>query len=707
MATLEKIRNKSVLLISFIGIALIAFIVGDFLNSGQTFFQMNANKVAVVDGTRIEIEEYQNRVTARTEEMQEMFRRQYGMAMPDGYASRINQEVFDQMVSEILMNNQLEKLGLAVTPAELYDLIEGENIAPAIRQSFSNPNTGEFDRAALQQFLQNVVKGDASMYGAEMAQQVRQQKSQWLALEKSIQSQRASEKFATLFMKSIVPNALDAEAGFEADALRADFAYTLKPYSSVPDSSVQVTSEEVKSLYNSRKAQYTQDEQRVVRYITVDLKPSEKDFKLAEEKINNHKEAFTTTTDMGSMLNYSTTDVPYTDYYQRVSNMTPDMKNFVETSELDDTFGPFFESNAYHMYRLMGKTVAPDSVKLRHILVDAANTALVDSLVEVLNKKGDFTALAQEFSLDQQTGANGGEWGWITEANATQLGKELIEASFAAKGENTFVAQTQYGTHILQVMERTANVDKAKVAQMVVNVNYSSETSGNLYGELNAYITTNSSLSKFVAPEEASYVVSTATLTPSTYNLGSVVDARESIRWAYNNSKGDISDIFTAGDKLYVVAVEDVVPAGTTPLSQLEPALRAELLKKKKGEKIIADLAAQNLTSLDAYATAMTASVDTARLVSFATSRISGLGSEPVLAGLAPYAPVGAVSAPIAGNMGVFVFSTLDVVANDEVINVADEKATYVQAVNEKVSRQMLQALQDKAVIEDTRIKFF
>ena len=127
MATLEKIRSKAAFLVIIIGVALLAFIIGDFLNSGQSFFMMSKNKVATVNGTSIGVEEYQQRVQARSEEMQAMYQ-QRGMPMPDGASDYINKEVYDAMVNEILLNEELEAVGITVSKEELNDLLTGDNI---------------------------------------------------------------------------------------------------------------------------------------------------------------------------------------------------------------------------------------------------------------------------------------------------------------------------------------------------------------------------------------------------------------------------------------------------------------------------------------------------------------------------------------------------------------------------------------------------
>ncbi len=711
MATLEKIRNKSALLVGSIGLGLLAFIIGDFLNSGQSFFQMNNNKIAVVDGTRIEIETFQDRVTTRTEEVQEMFRQQYGMSMPAGYTSRINQEVFDQMVTEILINNETEALGLGVTSTELYDLIQGENIVPMIRQNFTNPETGEFNKAALQQFIQNVVSTEAGMYGGQAAQQLAQQKAMWLNMEQTIKDQRLTEKFVNLLTKSVVANNLDLEDNFAAEQTSVDFAYAMQPFTSIKDEDVTITDADLKALYEKDKEYFKVDGSRNVKYLIVDIVPSEGDYKTTEEKINNLKESFSTTTDIAGLLSFNT-DVPYVDAYTAVRSMNEEMKNFVETSDVNEVFGPFFENEAYKMYRIMGKTTAPDSLEVRHIMLPlqdlAASTERADSIMKVLKAGGDFGKLAQEFSVDQQSAANNGSIGWITEAVREQLGQEFLNSCFAAKGNDYFITESLYGIHVAQVTNRTANIPKAKVAQMVFNVSASSTTYADLYNNISQYISENNTVEKFQeSAKDAGFVVASAALTTNDYSIGNITDARQAVRWAYNTDKGNLSEIYNLEDKFLVVGLSSITKEGYTPMKEVESQLKNRLYKDKKAEKIINDLKAKNLTSVAAYAEAMSAVVDTARFVSFNTEPISGIGTEPVLTGLAPLSPKGAVEGPIRGNNGVYVFAVTNKTVADGTMDIEAEKSTFNNTVYSNISRQLMQVLRDRAEIEDTRIKYF
>lgn len=211
MATLEKIRSKAAFLVIIIGVALLAFIIGDFLNSGQSFFMMSKNKVATVNGTSIGVEEYQQRVQARSEEMQAMYQ-QRGMPMPDGASDYINKEVYDAMVNEILLNEELEAVGITVSKEELNDLLTGDNIVPQVAQSFMNPQTGQLDRQALNNFLQVIFHPEENGYTQpEQLAQIAAQRNIWLNLEKSVRESRAAEKLAALVNAAVVPNKVDAE----------------------------------------------------------------------------------------------------------------------------------------------------------------------------------------------------------------------------------------------------------------------------------------------------------------------------------------------------------------------------------------------------------------------------------------------------------------------------------------------------------------
>ena len=712
MATLEKIRSKAGLLVLVVGVALFAFIIGDFLNSGSTYFRQSQEKIAEVDGVVIKIQEFQNRV----DEMNEMYKMQTGStSLPEEYQTQIRQSVFDGMVQEIVLNEATSDLGLTVSPEELFDMVQGENISPMIQQMqmFVNPQTGAFDKAALLNFLKTIDTENIASYPADQQAQLLQARQFWMFWEKNIKRQRLEQKYTTLLSKAVSANKLDAKDAFDASAVSSDMVYAMQSYSTIPDSTIQVSKSEIEKLYNQRKELFKQKESKVIKYISVDIRPSQEDYDNASAEIEALKKELATTTRVADLV-AENSEIPYVDAFFSENALDPEMKQFVKTAAEGDIYGPVFENDKYRMFKLVDKTVAPDSVNVSHIMLantgdEAAVQAKADSLLTVLKDGGDFAALAKEFSVDQAA-ERGGELGWFTEATALRgVNEDFKNTVFSTAVNGYAIVKSAYGTHIVKVTDKTANVDKYKVADIDMTVSPSTKTYGNIYNELNQFISKNRDIDKLDdAAKEAGYnLLSNVTVTANDQVLGTIRNSRPVIRWAFQNGKGSISEIFECDNKFVIAAVQGTLPEGYRSLESVTPMLRSELVAQKKGEQISQALAAKNLTSVDAYAQAMGASVDSVKFVSFSTRRIAGIGVEPKLNAMVSLAQKGQVSAPVAGNNGVYVF---DVYAQNKESKTYDEAAEMkaLDASNMyRFSIQAIQSLVNKADVEDNRIRFY
>ena len=712
MATLEKIRSKAGLLVLVVGVALFAFIIGDFLNSGSTYFRQSQEKIAEVDGVVIKIQEFQNRV----DEMNEMYKMQTGStSLPEEYQTQIRQSVFDGMVQEIVLNEATSDLGLTVSPEELFDMVQGENISPMIQQMqmFVNPQTGAFDKAALLNFLKTIDTENIASYPADQQAQLLQARQFWMFWEKNIKRQRLEQKYTTLLSKAVSANKLDAKDAFDASAVSSDMVYAMQSYSTIPDSTIQVSKSEIEKLYNQRKELFKQKESKVIKYISVDIRPSQEDYDNASAEIEALKKELATTTRVADLV-AENSEIPYVDAFFSENALDPEMKQFVKTAAVGDIYGPVFENDKYRMFKLVDKTVAPDSVNVSHIMLantgdEAAVQAKADSLLTVLKDGGDFAALAKEFSVDQAA-ERGGELGWFTEATALRgVNEDFKNTVFSTAVNGYAIVKSAYGTHIVKVTDKTANVDKYKVADIDMTVSPSTKTYGNIYNELNQFISKNRDIDKLDdAAKEAGYnLLSNVTVTANDQVLGTIRNSRPVIRWAFQNGKGSISEIFECDNKFVIAAVQGTLPEGYRSLESVTPMLRSELVAQKKGEQISQALAAKNLTSVDAYAQAMGASVDSVKFVSFSTRRIAGIGVEPKLNAMVSLAQKGQVSAPVAGNNGVYVF---DIYAQNKESKTYDEAAEMkaLDASNMyRFSIQAIQSLVNKADVEDNRIRFY
>lgn len=712
MATLEKIRSKAGLLVLVVGLALFAFIIGDFLNSGSTYFRQTQERVAKVDGEVIKIQDYQGRI----DEMTEMYKMQSGSSsLPEEYMNQIRQSVFDAMVQEIVLDEATDKLGMQVGPEELFDMVQGENISPMIQQMqmFVNPQTGQFDKTALLNFLKSIDDDNIANYPAEQQAQLIQARNFWLFWEKNIKRQRLEQKYTTLLSKAVSANVLDAKEAFNDAAESSDIVYAMQSYASIPDSTVEVSKSEIEKLYNQRKELYKQKEGKVIKYIAVDIRPSQEDYDKASADIESLKEEFKTSEKVADIVNENS-EVPYMDAFFTENAFDPEMKQFATTAEVGEVYGPVFDNDKYRMFKLVDKTVAPDSVKVSHIMLantgdEARTTALADSLMNVLKNGGNFAELAKEFSADQAA-ENGGELGWFTEITALRgVNEEFKNAVFSTPVNNIAKVKSLYGTHLVKVTEKTNNVNKYKVADIDMTVSPSSKTYSNIYNELNQFVSKNSDLAKLDdAAKEAGYnLISGVTVTADNQTLGSIKNSRPVIRWAFQNDKGKISEIFECDDKFVIAGVEGTLKEGYRSVASVTPALRAEIAAQKKGEKIAADLKAKNLTSVEAYADAMGSRVDSVKFINFGTRRIAGIGVEPKMNAMVSIAEVGQVSEPVAGNNGVYVFKVYDRNKDAKEFNEAEQIRTLDASNAYRFGFQAIQSLVNKADVEDNRVRFF
>lgn len=712
MATLEKIRSKAGLLVLVVGLALFAFIIGDFLNSGSTYFRQTQERVAKVDGEVIKIQDYQGRI----DEMTEMYKMQSGSSsLPEEYMNQIRQSVFDAMVQEVVLDEATDKLGMQVGPEELFDMVQGENISPMIQQMqmFVNPQTGQFDKTALLNFLKSIDDDNIANYPAEQQAQLIQARNFWLFWEKNIKRQRLEQKYTTLLSKAVSANVLDAKEAFNDAAENSDIVYAMQSYASIPDSTVEVSKSEIEKLYNQRKELYKQKEGKVIKYIAVDIRPSQEDYDKASADIESLKEEFRTSEKVADIVNENS-EVPYMDAYFTESAFDPEMKQFATTAEVGTVYGPVFDNDKYRMFKLVDKTVAPDSVKVSHIMLantgdEVRTTALADSLMNVLKNGGNFAELAKEFSADQAA-ENGGELGWFTEITALRgVNEDFKNAVFSTPVNNVVKVKSLYGTHLVKVTEKTNNVNKYKVADIDMTVSPSSKTYSNIYNELNQFVSKNSDLAKLDdAAKEAGYnLISGVNVTADNQTLGSIKNSRPVIRWAFQNDKGKISEIFECDDKFVIAGVEGTLKEGYRSVASVTPALRAEIAAQKKGEKIAADLKAKGLTSVEAYADVMGSRVDSVKFINFGTRRIAGIGVEPKMNAMVSIAEVGQVSEPVAGNNGVYVFKVYDRNKDAKEFNEAEEIRTLDASNAYRFGFQAIQSLVNKADVEDNRVRFF
>lgn len=704
MAVLDKIRSKGVLLVVVVGLALLAFIVGDFLKEGSTFFNKSKETVAKIEGEDINIKDY----TAAIDQMTEVYKIETGKSdLNDEIMNQLRQSVWESMVNEKILNAEAKKLGLSVSSDELSDRLIGNNIHPMIlqRRTFAGEN-GQFSRPVLVQFLSSLEQNPTSQ---EMKDQIDKAKSYWKFWENNVKNSILQEKYNTLISKSINANSIDAKMSYQARKTSVDVAYVVQPYFLIPDSAVSVSSGDIKDRYNKEKEQFKQDANCSINYVAFDIKPLKDDYKEAENWINKLVPEFKTTDDITGLVN-SNSDVMYDGHNYSEKTVPVMLKDFAFGGKTGDVYGPTFANDTYTMARITQSGILQsDSVKLRHIFLLTKDAAKTDSIVAAIKGGANFGALAMKYSAVRQTAANGGEIGWLQDG-VQGVDKEITAQAFSKSKNEIFTIKSAQGIQIMQVMDKTPARRKVKMAILVRKIVPSSKSYSKIYNDAKQFAVDLKADNFDKKAKESGYMAHpVADILQSTEKIADIPQSRQIIRWVFKSSKNDVSDVFDCGSKFVVVTTTELNKKGYRSVEKVTDQLKAEIIKDKKAEMMIKNLTAQltKTNSLEGLAVFLKDSVKMANAVNFASYEFGMAGAEPTVIGKSMSLPLGKVSAPIKGNAGVYVVSTSNKQENPQPFDVKMEKMQLDSRMSYSLPYLILQDLKDKADIVDNRLNFF
>lgn len=644
MATLQKIRSHGVALLVIVGLAMLAFIIGDFLNSGSAFFHRNRENVGEIAGKKVQILEFEKAINQLTE----VYKIEYGRSDFDENAhSAIRNQVWQEYVSRYAMEAQAEQLGMTVTAKELTNVLIGSNPSPLIaqRRIFCD-EMGNYSPTAFQNFYQFIQNEDA-----QDNPQAQQLKEYWAYWEQAISTNQLQQKYSQLLTKSIVANNLDAQDAFEAQHTTISANYVMLPYTNIADSLVKVSSNEIKNLYNQKKETfYKQEPNRAISFIAFPIEPSQEDIQESEEWINSLKEEFSTTTEIASLVN-ATSDVVYDGSAYSENTIPEKYKDFAfgAGAKAGNVSDITFENNTFSMARIMEcGYAAADSVKLRFIDVNNDQTR-IDSIINAVKKGANFAALVANYAGE----ADAEKIGWVTEAQFDS--REMSDLAFNTKVNDCFVMPVGETARIFQVVDKTKATPKAKVAILEHKVNASSRTNGIIYNNAKDFINANNTEEKFLAAasEQGIAVMPAYNLTKNQESVNNMPQSRQIVKWAFGAKEGAVSDIFECGSNLIVAALTEANDDEYRSINDATVELQIELLNKKKAEMLVKQMA--GATSLETLATENNVTIQNAENVNLAAATFGPAGNEPALVGVAANAEIGQITEPVIGNRGVYV----------------------------------------------------
>ncbi len=653
MAAIGRIRKRSGLLIIIIGIALAAFVLGDLFKS------RGARKdvpVAVVNGEKISFKDF-NELAEKNVENQKG-QSQNGR-ISDAQRFYTRKQTYDQMVKDILMNENYDKLGIDVKKEELYELVQGNNPHPIIKQYFTNPETNRFDDEMVRQFISNLDKMDAK------------RRNLWLSLEDYIKEDRKLQKFNNLIVKShYVPNKL-AEIEYTNQGKTANIDFFGVKYQTVKDSEISINESDYADYYNKNKYRFKNDQEKVnLDYVVFDIKPSKADVKAATNEINdlNKEMAGLELSQIPQFIN-AVSDVPYDNTWKSKGQLSPRIEETMLNSEVGAKVGPYLDNNTYYLAKLIETTMRPDSMKASHILIayqgaTRANEkvsrdkekakALADSLLAVIKKSPKkFADFAKKYS-DGPTGEKGGDLGWFADgAMVPQFNEAVINTK---KGKITS-AETVFGYHIIKVDDKKAPVKKVKVAQIVREILPSSKTIQDMYVVASTFAGENRTAEKFnkAIAEKNLSKRTTGLFDVSKYSISGISNPRQIVRWAFNEERktGDVSDVFEDGEKYVVAIVTEMKEPGYLSLEDVKSQIKP-LVKREKKAAVLLNKFNDATGNFNAKAQKLGAEIKHYDKLTYTTSNIKDFGAEKEVIGDIFKLKDGQTSAPIQGNMAMY-----------------------------------------------------
>ncbi len=710
MSVIQRIRDKGAWIVfGIIALALVAFILQDSsLRRGNMF--SNTTTIGSVNGEKLERTDFQSNIN-----FFDNLSKQRGQQMQPGI---LNGQVWNYMVQQALLKQELSKLGIAFTAKELADVLFGDNPPQWMQQQFTDPKTGVFDaNAARQQFAQ--IKKNAN--------DPRVQEIQKQFIDPTTQQALFTKYSVLLSGATYIPKWMAEKTNADNNSV-AKASYVFVPYSSVSDSAVTVSDDDITAYLKKHEDLYKRDDEtRTVQYVTFSETPTAADSAAVRDQLSSLKPGFAATSEVSSFVVSKNSDIPYNETYTLRSDFRDAASDSILQLATGEVFGPYVSNGSYALAKLVGKRMVPDSAKVRHILIktqdqgkdvlaDSTAKMRIDSIAAAIKSGANFDSMVQKYSDDPGSKTTNGEYDFPF-SQFSGISKEFAETAFyepAGTKKVVKVSNSQYaGYHYIEVLNQKNMQEAYNVAYIAKPINASTETINNASAAASQFASNSKDQKTFDAAAKKSSLTPAASQEIKKEDYSILIgggENREFIKWVFNNDVGDVSDPYELGDQYVVALITSVQKAGLVSAHTARPQVESMVRNEKKAKTIISNKIKGS--TLEAVAKNAGVSVQEADSLSFQSPAIPDLGFEPKVLGAAfDKNIVSKISDPIAGNAGVFVMKSNGVAA-------LPSPGISVEQVQESMKQRLLQqqnsgnggvfeALRKNASISDYRSNFY
>jgi peptidyl-prolyl cis-trans isomerase D len=694
MSIIQNIRERGAWIIfGIIAIALIAFILQDGIgrkkgtNDTTTLGKVNGqviNKIEFDEKLDIQLQQYASQGVKREQLI--------------GY-------LWEQEISRLLFKTEADKLSISVGNKELNDVLFGDD--SPFKQEFTDKSTGEFKVNDAKNTLAQIKKSK----NKEQINQIEK-----LYIEPAVEN-RIRNKYQALVVRGVqIPKWL-AEKQFAELNNIASFNVVQIPYTTIADSTVKVTDDDISSYLKNNAAAYQNEETtRTIGYIGFSAAPTAPDSLVTKNELMGMKQAFKDAPDVAIYLNKVGTELPYYNSYISKKTLQIPEKDSVLNAGVGNTYGPYVDGKFYTIAKIIGVKQWPDSTSVRHILIatnnpqngqqikdDSTAKKLIDSIAFAIKNGASFEALCDKYSDDGGSKPKGGNLGMFGQA---QMVPAFNDYAFDNPVGTKGVIKTDFGYHYIEILKQTTSGPAYKIAYLSKSINPSNETINTASTAAAQFAATckNSKTFNENAVKLGKQVLPAAGIKLNDFDIQGLGETRQLVRWVYEKNVNDVSEPFEIGDTYIVAVITNEEKAGLASVASAKSQVEGIIRDQKKAAKIKATIKAGSLSEIASSSNSIVQKIDS---ITFNNPILPGIGNEPKLIGsVFNKSFINKISTPIAGNAGVFVISVNEVSAKQA----QQEFSIFKEEVLNKTRSALFRSnvsLKKVAKIEDNRFKLF
>lgn len=711
MAVLSKIRERSLFLIIIIALALFSFVLSGLFDGN--LFNKNKTNIGEVNGEPInreefaqQVESYRTRSNGRSSNMQNV------------------KNAWDNLVSEKLYKTQLEKSGIVVGEKDIWDAIV-QQVSQYNNPQFLN-EIGTFDQEKLKEYIATLQDN------AEESEQSKAEWLNWLNFEKNIKTNLERTNYNSLINAGLGSTLNEGKNNYYFQNTNVNLDYVYVPFTSISDSLITVSKDEIKTYVKSHAKDFKVDESRDIEYVMFDIKATPEDEKEIETKmaqlINDREEYSNAAKSKVNLIGFKNannikeffsdygSDSPYDENYHTKNSISKILSENLLDKEINEVYGPYKENGVYKLSKIVNVKQMPDSVKASHILIPFIGTSTADPTVTkteaqakiyadsiltvVKANKSKFETLAKEISVDKGSGAKGGDLGWFT---YTRMIPEFRDYVFENKVGDIAVVKSQFGFHIIKIDGQKNHQKNVQIATFSHKILPSEKTENDVFEKAETFASDVSSGKDFAETgKEKNYVVR-----PVQYieaiddNIAQLGSQRPIVRWAFEEgtNEGDIKrfdiDNGYAVIKLSKKNKAELAIRGKNVRQIILNEKKSALIKERSSGDALDEIAKQNNTS-----------VRSAKAVSSSSPVFAGQGRFPEIAGVVTSLEENQLTKNIKGRSGVLFAKVTKKNLPADIKNYSSNKKNIERTLQNR-NVQIYNAIKENAEIEDNRAYFY